>query len=165
MQEKKGRWRVRSSRLTRFVARYVTGSMADCLCFGDPDHHHDERRGHTNYHFRPGQLFAVVWWRRYSEDRQHRALAVVEALAAGKSGHVLPSIDCAVAVHAIVDQHGPAGQDGAVDQFIDLVQELKHRRQNPATMPASYWTETAQRILLCQKPIDLIANVTSECEV
>ncbi|HVT89410.1 MAG TPA: DUF2840 domain-containing protein [Tepidisphaeraceae bacterium] len=156
---------MRSSRLTRFIARYVRGSLADCLCFGDPVNHHEERHGHTSYHFRPGQLFAVVWWRRHSEDRQHRAFAVVEALAAGKSGHVLPSIDAPVAIHAIVDQHGPAGQDGAVDQFIDLVHELKHRSQNPAAMPASYWIETAQRILLCEIPFDDFSYTTAECQV
>jgi hypothetical protein len=108
-------------------------------------------------------MFGVVWWRRYSEDRQHRALAVVEALPAGQVGHVLPGIEPSVTVHAIVDQHGPGGQDGAVDQLLDVIHDLKHRGQNPAALPQSYWTEIVHQILLCQTPFDSFADESMAC--
>ncbi len=146
------------NRLTRFESRYVAGSLIDCLCFGDPVNHHEEGNRRTAYHFRPGQIFGVVWWRKYSEDRQHRALAVVEALPSGHAGFTLPGIQPAVSVHAIVDQHGPSGMDGAVDQLLDVIHDLKHRRKNPATLPSSYWPETVHQILLCQTPFDSYAD-------
>lgn len=151
---------MRPNRLTRFVARYVPGSMADCLCFGDPVQQHDEPTSpnrRTLYHFRPGQLFAILCWRRYSEDRQHRVLAVVEAMPAGRSGRFLPGIHPGAKVHAIVDQHGPAGQEGAVDQLLDLIQDLKEHGQNPGDLPPAFWAQTAQDILVHQMPLDAFA--------
>lgn len=148
---------MRSNRLTRFVARYVPGSMADCLCFGEPVHQHDEpnppsRR--TVYHFRPGQLFGILCWRRYPLDYQHRLLAVVEATSAGRGGQLLPGIYPGVKVHTIVDQQGPAGQEGSVDQLLDLIQDLKEHGQNPAELPPSFWTQTGNDVLLHQMPLD-----------
>ena len=140
---------MRSTRLTRFIARYVPGSSFDNLCFGDPVEERVERKDRQVYHFRPGQIFGVVWWRRNADGDQHRALAVVQALPHDRIGHDLPGIHAGVAVHAMVDQHGPAGQDGAVDLILDLIQEMKSRGQNPAALPPTYWTETAHHILLC----------------
>jgi len=134
--------------LTRFVSRYVPRSRLDGLCFGTPANHHEERKGCTVYHFRPGQIFGVLWWRRYPDDRQHRAIAIVEAIGSGQTGHELPSIHSPVTVHAIVDQHGPAGQDGAVDLLLDLIQDLKQRGQNPAELPPTYWPKVVHLILL-----------------
>jgi hypothetical protein len=134
--------------LTRFVSRHVPRSSLDGLCFGAPVNQDEEREGRNVYHFRPGQIFGVFWWRRYPEDRQHRAVAIVQALGNDQTGHELPSIHSAVAVHAIVDQHGPAGQDGAVDLLLDLIEDLKLRGQEPEQMPPSYWTEAVHHILL-----------------
>jgi hypothetical protein len=80
---------VRSDHFTRFVAERVAGSINDCLGFGDPVHRQVDRNGRAVYDFRPGQIFAVVWSRRYPGDRQHRTLAIVEALPPGKSGRLL----------------------------------------------------------------------------
>jgi hypothetical protein len=93
-------------------------------------------------------MFAVLWWRRRPNDRQHRAVAVVQALDGDQTGHELPGIHHAVAVHAIVDQHGPAGQDGAVDLLLDLIQDLKHRGRKLEKLPATFWTDAVHRILL-----------------
>jgi hypothetical protein len=115
------------------------------------------------YHFRPGQIFGVVWWRRYPDDRQHRAVAIVQALGDDQTGHELPSIHTAVAVHAIVDQHGPAGQDGAVDLLLDLIQDLKHRGQKLEKLPPAYWTEAVHRIMLHPALSDSLAGERIPC--
>jgi hypothetical protein len=128
---------LRPIRLTRFVARYIPRSKLDGLCFGAPANQHEERNGRRVYHFRPDQIFGVMWWRRYPDDRQHRAVAIVQALASDQTGHELPDIRAAVAVHAIVDQHGPAGQDGAVDLLLDLIEDLKQRGQKLNTRAQS----------------------------
>ena len=151
---------MRSIRLTRFVAHYVPRSRFDGLCFGTPAHQHEERRGRTIYHFLPGQIFGIVWWRRHPDDRQHRAVAIVQALGQEQTGHELPGIHTPVAVHALVDQHGPAGQDGPVDQLLDLIQDLKHRGPEPESLPPTYWAETVHRILL--RPV-LSDSLAGEC--
>lgn len=145
---------MRPDQLTRFSARHIAGSMADCLCFGDPIRREFGRNGRAIHYFRPGQIFAVVWWRRYSPDRQHRTLAIVEALSVGNVGRVLPGIHPAAAVHVLVRQYGPAGQDEAVDRLLDLIEDLKHWGRNPAEMPAAFWTVAAQELLLCQVPLE-----------
>jgi len=145
---------VRPDQFTRFSATHIAGSMADCLCFGDPIRCQLGRDGRAVHYFRPGQIFAVVWWRRYSPDRQHRTLAIVEALPVGSVGRVLPGIHPGAAVHVLVRQCGPAGQDEAVDQLLDLIEDLKHRGRNPAEMPAAFWTDAAQELLLCQAPLE-----------
>jgi hypothetical protein len=139
---------LRSSHLTRFVSRYVPHSSLERLCFGAPANQHEEHEGQSVYHFHPGQIFGVVWWRRFPADRQHRAVAIVQALRDDQSGHDLPGIHSAVAVHAIVDQHGPAGQNGTVDLLLDLIEDVKARGQDPAKLPPKYWTKVVHRILL-----------------
>lgn len=151
------------TRLTRFVARYVPRSRFDGLCFGTPTNHHEKRKGHNVYHFRPGQIFGVVWWRRYPDDRQHRAVAIVQALARDQVGHELPGIHTAVAVHAIVDQHGPAGQDGAVDMLLDLIEDLKSGGQDPERLSPDYWTNAVHRILLHPALSDSMAAERIPC--
>jgi hypothetical protein len=154
---------VRSDHFTRFVAERVAGSINDCLGFGDPIRRQVDRNGRAVYDFRPGQLFAVVWSRRYPMDRQHRTFAVVEALLPGKIGRVLPGIRPGVAVHVIVRQHGPAGQDETVDQLLDLIEHLRRRGCNPAQMPAAFWIDAAQELLLCQMPLELFDMESTVC--
>lgn len=134
------------SDFTRFLATHVTGSSFDGLCFGDPVRQVIRKR-HMVYYFRPGQIFAVLWWRQYAQDRQNRMLAVVEALAGDKAGRVLPGIDRAVAIHALVPQHGPAGQDGPLDQFLDYIEDFKSNGVNPTKYPAEFWSQTVQDLL------------------
>ena len=145
---------MKSSALTRFVSRHVRGTQVDSLCFGRPaDQQHAGSR-QTVYHFRPGQLFAIIRWRRHSEDRQHRSLTIVEATANPASGHKLPGVHPPPIVHAMVDQHGPAGQGGAVDVLLDLIQNMKSRGDQPADWSADYWRKTAYRIMLCEPPLE-----------
>jgi hypothetical protein len=118
------------------------------LCFGAPAHQHQERDWRNVYHFHPSQIFAVFWWRRYSDDCQHRAIAIVQALGMDQTGHEIPGVNAPVAVHAIIDQHGPAGQDGAVDLLLDLIQNLKGRGRKVETLPPSYWVQAVHHILL-----------------
>jgi hypothetical protein len=139
---------MRPARLTQFIACFVPRSRLDGLCFGTPTHHHPQRQGRTVYHFCSGQIFGVVWWRRCLDDRQHRIFAVVQALGNRQAGHELPGIKKAVAVLAIVNQDGPAGQDGAVDLLLDLVEDLKHRGQKPEHLPPIFWIDAVHRILL-----------------
>ena len=134
------------SDFTRFVATHVAGSSFDGLCFGDPVRQVVRKR-QTVYYFRPGQIFAVLWWRRYAHDRQNRTLAVVEALPPDKTGRVLPSIDRAVAIHALVPQPGPAGQDGPLDQLLDLIEDFKSNGANPTKFSAEFWPQTVQDLL------------------
>ena len=135
------------SDFTRFVATHVAGSSFDGLCFGDPVRHVVRKR-HTVYYFRPGQIFAVLWWRRYFDDRQHRTLAVVEALPPDSTGRILPGIDRGVCVRALMPQHGPAGQDGPLDQLLDLIEDYKSKEVNPASFPAEFWPRTIQDLVL-----------------
>jgi hypothetical protein len=90
-------------------------------------------------------------------------LAIVEALPPGRSGRVLPGIHPGVVVHVVVRQHGPAGQDEAVDQLLDLIEELNRRKDNPAQMPAAFWIDAAQELLLCQMPLELFDMESMVC--
>ena len=135
------------SDVTRFIASHVASSSFDGLCFGDPVRQ-VIRKQRTTYYFRPGQIFAVLWWRRYSQDRQQRTLAVAEALPADQTGCILPGVDRAVAVHVLVPQHGPAGQDGAVDQLLDLIEDFKSNGTNPTKFPAEFWPQTVRDLVL-----------------
>ena len=135
------------SELTRFVATHVASSSFDGLCFGDPVRQVVRKR-QTAYYFRPGQIFAVLWWRRHSEDRQHRTLAVMEALPLNnKTGRILPGIDRGVTIHALMPQHGPAGTDGPLDQFLDYIEDFKSNGVNPTEFPAEFWPQTVQDLL------------------
>jgi hypothetical protein len=151
---KEGSFSMKSSAVTRFVAKYAKGALIDCLCFGMPATQHQTRARETVYHFRPGQLFAIIRWRRHSEDRQHRSLTIVEATADPAPGHKLPGVHPPPIVHAMVDQHGPAGQGGAVDLLLDLIQDMKSRGDQPADYPADYWRKAAHRIMLCEPPLE-----------
>jgi hypothetical protein len=156
---------LRAIRLTRFVSRYVSHCSFDGLCFGAPAHHHEERERRGVYHFHPSQVFGVLWWRRYPHDRQHRALAIVQALGADEAGHELPGIHGHVAVHGIVDQYGPAGQDGSVDLLLDLIHDLKLRGREVETLPPSFWTEAVHHILLLHARSHSTASEEVACAI
>ncbi len=65
-------------------------------------------------------------------------------------------VNTPVAVHAIVDQHGPAGQGGAVDVLLELIQDLKLRGRKVETLSPSYWIEAVRHIQL--QPVRSIAR-------
>ena len=154
---------MRPVRLTRFVSRYVPCRKLDSLCIGKPAMHHEESRGRSVYHFHPGQMFGVFWWRRHPDDRQHRAVAIVQALGSDQIGHEVPGIHSAVAIHAMVDQHGPAGQDGAVDLLLDLIQDIRARGQKLEMFPASFWMDAVHRIQLHPVLSDSVAGEKNLC--
>lgn len=138
---------MRRTQLTHFTSTSIPHSRVDALSFGTPVSSY-RKHGRTVYQFRPGQIFGVVWWRHCADDRQHRAAAIVQAIDSHYAGRHMPGIQKPVAVHAIVDQHGPAGQDGAVDLLLDLIEDLKRRGRKPEQLPLTYWAEASLRILL-----------------
>jgi hypothetical protein len=87
---------LRSIRLTRFVSRHIAHSSFDFLCFGDPACQHEEPGRLSVYHFHPSQIFGVFWWRRHASDRQHRVIAIVEALAVDQGGYEVPGVNAPV---------------------------------------------------------------------
>lgn len=106
----------------------------------------------TIYHFLPGELFCVVWWRRRPRGRQHWVLAVLEGPAAADVGHPLPDTHPAVIIHAIVEQPCAAGEDGSVDRMLELVREARAAGVDPSRLPAKYWQEAAWRIAFRREP-------------
>jgi hypothetical protein len=84
---------------------------------------------------------------------------------APETGSLLPGIQPGVAVHAIADQHGPAGQDGAVDQLLEVIHDLQARGHNPAEVPASFWKQTVHQILLCQTLSELPGTHDALCQI
>jgi hypothetical protein len=106
------------------------------------------------YHFPSGQRFCPVWWHIANDRSQHWILAVLEALEEPARGIQLPDISPAVAVHAILDQHTPAGYDGNVDRYLDLIEHLKSQNINPAQVSGRYWQEAACQIVQGKEPND-----------
>jgi hypothetical protein len=105
------------------------------------------------YRFPPGRIFAVVWHRWCSDGCQHRALAIAETLGELATGFFLPGVSRAVLVHAMVDQHGPAGQGGTVDRLLALIQSVELAGMDPADLPASYWRDASYCVMLQQQPM------------
>ena len=115
---------------------------------------------------RSREAYAEGWLRQIWLRQSGRgAVAIVEALSRDQAGHELPGIEAAVAVHAIVDQDGPAGQDGAVDALLDLIQELKQRGREPEKLPSNYWTEAVHQILLRPAFSDCLADERIPCGI
>jgi hypothetical protein len=105
--------------------------------------------------FSPGALFCIVW-RRLSLKRQHRTLTVLEAPRARGDGDSVLDVHPAAIVHVFMDQYGPAGQERSVDQMLDLVQSIRERGIEPAGVTARYWRRASRRILLGQRPPELV---------
>ena len=153
---------MRSIRLTRFVSRHIAHSSFDFLCFGAPAFQHEEAGRLSVYHFHPSQIFGVFWWRRHGPDRQHRVIAIVEAVGTDQLGCEVPGVSTPVTVHAIVDQHGPAGEGGAVDVLLELIQDLKLRGRKAETLSPSYWVEAVRHIQL--QPVRSISRSCKDLE-
>jgi hypothetical protein len=89
----------------------------------------------------------VLWWQRHSDGRQHRSVAVVEAISDRLRGRALPDIYPEVTVHVQIEQAGPPGSDGPIDLFLDHLDDMRRCGQDPALMPADYWKGAASGIL------------------
>jgi hypothetical protein len=146
---------MRPARLTHFTATTIPHVRIDALCFGAPARSYAQR-DRTIHEFRPGQIFGVVWWRWYAGDQQHRTLAILEAPRAPGDGDSVPDVHPAAIVHVFMDQYGPAGQERSVDHLLDLIQNIRNRGMEPATIGAKYWRRASRRILLGQRPPKLV---------
>ncbi|MDA8378936.1 MAG: hypothetical protein M0Z50_18240 [Planctomycetia bacterium] len=78
----------------------------------------------------------MVWWNRRSDGRQHRVLAVLEALETSKIGVRVPDVSAKVLVHALIEQEGPAGDDGPVDGFLLLLDQIRDGGSEPEKLPS-----------------------------
>lgn|GEM_PF-1709621 len=140
---------------TEFVARGEFEVAVYRLCFGQPVKQICDGTGPRppgRLRFAPGQVFAAVWHHWGRDRRQHRSLAVVEALNDPVNGVLLPGMSQAVQVHAMLSQHGPAGQDGDVDHFLLLIQAIQHAGIEPTDIPVKYWQTACFQIMLRQWP-------------
>jgi hypothetical protein len=104
------------------------------------------------YGFLPGENFCIVWQRWHDPDQQHRAIAFVQALNEASQGFRLPGLSRPIAVHAIVDQEGPAGQGGAVDRILSLLESIERVGIDLATLPSAYWRLVSYQVLLQEQP-------------
>lgn len=143
-------------RFTDFTALDEFGVAVDRLCFGQPIMEAcagSKMRTSQRYRFRPGQMFAVVWHRWRKNGRQHRAIAIIEALGRAAEGSWLPGISRPVRVHAMTDQHGPAGQGGGVDRWLLLIESIEQKGMDPTRVPAAYWRLSSFQIMLQRRPL------------
>ena len=97
--------------------------------------------------FASGSLFCIVWWRRLAHRRQHRALAILEAAPGHTRAETVLNVQPDAIVHVFIDQYGPAGADGSVDQLLDLIRSFRQRGVEPERVSARYWRRAANRIL------------------
>lgn len=123
---------------TRLIARDEPGRYICRLCFGEPINQRQIQYDtyiDTIQEFLPQQVFGVIWWQRHEDGRQHRAAAVVEACKPTAIGFQLPCLSRDVIVHAMVDQHGPAGEGGAVDRFLIMLHQVRESGHIPSQVP------------------------------
>jgi hypothetical protein len=105
--------------------------------------------------FSPGAVFCIVWWRRLSHKRQHRTLTILEAPRVRGDGDSVLDVHPAAIVHVFMDQYGPPGQERSIDQMLDLIQIMRDRGIEPASITARYWRRASRRILLGQSPPEI----------
>ena len=146
---------MRPARLTHFTATTIPHVRIDALFFGVPAGSYPQH-GRTIHDFHPGQLFGVGWWRWYAGDEQHRTLAILEAPQARGDGDSVLAVHPAAIVHVFMDQYGPAGQERSVDHMLDLIQNIRDRGIEPATIDAKYWRRASRLILLGKRPPKLL---------
>lgn len=124
------------------------------LCFGDPIKQRQIQRPdyiETIHDFLPTQVFGVVWWSRRSEGQQHRMLAVLEALETAKIGARMPDVSAKVLVHTMLQQEGPAGNDGVIDRFLLLLDQIRDSGSEPNKLPAVLFHMIGRHIQLSQR--------------
>lgn len=137
---------------TTFLARYLPGIGVVQLVWGEPTSasgRHLEREGQILYTFNPQSCFGSLWYWREGSGRPHRVLAIVRALENPLEGVVLPGIFPAVEVRVLVEQSGPLGNPGPVDDLLDSFrwgEGCLHAR-SPALPVAAYLRLRAKRAL------------------
>jgi hypothetical protein len=151
---------VRTPPLTRVHCHDSSRRSLSVLAFGIP-FSEDRITAHHGTEivrlFKPGALFCIVW-RRLSQKRQHRTLTILEAPRARGDGDSVLDVHPAAIVHVFMDQYGPAGQERSVDHLLDLIQNIRDRGIEPATVGAKYWRRASRRILLGQRPPELVSG-------
>jgi hypothetical protein len=142
---------------TRLFAYDQPGQRICRLCFGCPvEQRQVQHSGYiqTIHEFLPTQLFGVVWWNRRSDGEQHRALAVVEALETTRLsiriGMKIPDVSAKVLVHTMLEQRGPAGGGGPVDQFLMLLDQIRDSGSQPEKLPSIIFQMIGHKIRLIQ---------------
>lgn len=148
------------SPLTRVLSVDCPGRTLTVLGFGIPfseDQVSDISGTQIVRLFRPGSIFAMVWWRKLSHRRQHRTLAILEAPRARDQGDSVPEIHPRAIVHVFMDQYGPAGQERSVDLMLDLIQDMRKQDIEPAHVSTKFWRHAGQRIMLAQ-PVRRLAD-------
>ena len=136
--------------VVEFTTRDAPGSIRRLL-FGRPAEQ-DRSGPDTVYRFTPGDIFAAVWWRRLSGGRQHRILAVLGGLEDPPARIILPGLKLRTPIQVMLDQHGPAGQDGAIDEFTDHVYRLQRAGIDPADLTPGYYRRAACAIMSLRRP-------------
>ena len=124
---------------TRLLAYDQPGQRICRLCFGSPISQRQVQHSdyvETIHDFLPTQRFGVVWWNRRGDGNQHRVLAVLEALETSKIGVRVPDVSAKVLVHALIEQEGPAGDDGPVDRFLLLLDQIRDGGSEPEKLPS-----------------------------
>jgi len=148
---------VSTSPLTRVLSVDHPGRAIAVLGFGIPfseDRVTDTAGTQIVRLFRPGSVFAMVWWRSLSHRRQHRTLAILEAPGIRGDGDAVPQIQPRAISHVFMDQYGPAGKERSVDLMLDLIQDMRNQEIEPAHVAAKYWRCAAQRIMMGEQAPD-----------
>jgi hypothetical protein len=136
--------------LTRVLTRERTHRSLATLVFGTPfseERGADESGTEIVRLFTPGSVFCIVWWRRIAHRRQHRALAILESATARTLAEPMNDIHPGAVVHVFIDQYGPAGVDGSIDELLDLIRRFRERDIEPEHVSARYWRHASRRIL------------------
>ena len=137
---------MRKGPFTEFVAIEKFQVEVSRLCFGHP-----LRVRHGVYRFLPGDVFAVIRHLWLPDGRQHHTLAVVQALSHGAEGMIVPNVWPAVDIYAVVDQSGPAGQDGNFDRFLQFIQAIGRLGVDMSEVNPNYWRQASHRLMLRQR--------------
>lgn len=133
----------------RLFAYDQPGQRICRLCFGSPVAERKVQRDgyvETIHDFFATQRFGVVWWKRRSDGSQHRVLAVLEALETPTIGVKVPDVSNKVLVHALIEQNGPAGADGPVDGFLQILDQIRDGGNVPDKLPSILFSMLGHQI-------------------
>lgn len=148
--------------LTRLTGVYIKKQLVIRLRFGDPSKTEWLEHGITHYWFRPGQMFAVLWWARLSPRKQIAGFAVAEALRAGEQGYHLPGVFSGagtvpgVRVHAFLKTRCVGRDRGVVDRADALIRQLEREDIDPCEAPSAYYRAAGQSLRVGRAPRPLV---------
>ena len=131
---------------TQLTGRYAKRRLNVRLCFGEPARSRRTGGGVQHYWFAPGHLLGVCWWVRVSPRRQVAGFAVAEALAAGRSGHLLlgafdgrSCVRPAVRAHLFLCGRCVGDDRGAAGRAERMVDGMRRAGVDPCRVPPAYW--------------------------